>query len=164
MFKNLNEEIKRLNSDVKTVANCKRAKSLRNKLLGIGLPMAIIGFGGAFTCFILFATAGFDAFSPDGGFTPRILIPFILLIPCALLGSIGTSIARMGFNILVTAYTTDLIDETVGNRCPACNESLDGDENFCSKCGAKIKNECPHCHEINDIDDKFCKQCGTSLR
>ena len=71
LFSGLGDEIKALNSDVKNVANCERAKKLRRKLLSIGLPMAIIGFAGVFTCFVLFATAGFSGFN-ENGFTAKI--------------------------------------------------------------------------------------------
>ena len=81
MFKNLQETIHALNADVKNVANCEKAKRLRKKLLSIGLPLAIGGFVGVFVCFILFATAGFDAFGPNG-FTARIIVPFVLFLPC----------------------------------------------------------------------------------
>ena len=56
MYNNLRGTINDLNSDVKNVANCEKAHKLRKKLFSIGLPMAIIGFAGVLTCFILFAT------------------------------------------------------------------------------------------------------------
>jgi hypothetical protein len=83
MFKNLQESIKALNADVKNVANCEKAKKLRKKLLTIGLPLAIGGYLGVFICFALFATAGMNAFGPNG-FTARVMIPFLLFIPCFL--------------------------------------------------------------------------------
>lgn len=161
-FNGLKEEIKALNSDVNNVANCERAKQLRSKLLTIGLSMAIIGFVGVFICFILFATAGFSAFS-ENGFSARILVPFFLIIPCAIVGGIGASIASLGFKIVVTGYTTKLIDETVGNNCPKCGDRIDADEMFCSKCGYRVKKECPNCKAINSHKDKFCKKCGKEL-
>lgn len=162
MFKNLEEEIKALNSDVKSVANCEKAKNLRKKLLSIGLTMAIVGFVGVFVCFVLFATAGFDAFG-ENGFTARVLVPFFLFIPCGIIGGIGSTIASYGFKIVVVGYTTNLIDETVGNNCPKCGDKINQDEIFCSKCGFQVKKECPECKTINSHKDKFCKKCGKEL-
>ena len=162
MFTNLANEIKELNSDVKNVANSERAKKLRKKLLSIGLPLAFVGFVGVFVCFVLFATAGFDAFD-EHGFTARVLVPFLLIIPCAAVGSIGTIIASLGFRIVVVGYTSDLIDETVGNNCPNCGDKISPDEIFCSKCGYQLRKECPNCQTINSHEDKFCKKCGTEL-
>ncbi len=157
MFKGLQEEIKKLNKDVKNVANCEKAKALRKKLLTIGLTMAILGGIGVLTCFTLFATAGM------GGFSPRIMIPFILFLPCGVVAGIGVSIAQLGFQILVTGYTANLVDEVVGNNCPTCNDIISEDEMFCSKCGTKLKSECPDCKTINAATDKFCKKCGKQL-
>lgn len=162
LFNGLSEEVKRLNSDIKNVANSEKAKKLRKKLLSIGIPMAIVGFLGVATCFVLFVTAGFDAFGPNG-FSTRILIPFFLFIPCGIVGSIGLTIASYGFKIVITGYTTELIDETVGNNCPICGDQIDSDEIFCSKCGYQVKKECPNCKTVNTHKDKFCKKCGKEL-
>lgn len=162
MFRNLQETIKALNADVKTVANCEKAKKLRTKLLSIGLPLAICGFVGVFVCFALFATAGLDGIGQHG-FSPRILVPFLLFIPCGVIGSIGSMIAALGFKIVITGYTTELIDETVGNHCPDCGETIDGDMKFCPKCGTALKRKCPVCQHANNHDSAYCAQCGTKL-
>lgn len=162
LFSGLEEEIKALNSNVKNVANSEKAKKLRKKLLSIGLSMAIIGWIGVFVCFILFATAGMAAFG-DNGFTARLLVPFILFIPFGAIGSIGSNIASYGFKIIITGYTTDLIDETVGNNCPKCGDKINEDEMFCSKCGFQLRKECHDCKTINSYKDKFCKKCGKEL-
>lgn len=163
MFKGLRDEIVRLNSDVSNVANCEKAKKLRKKLLGIGLPIAIIGFVGVFVCFVLFATAGFDAFGEGGGFTARVLVPFILFIPCGVLGGIGASIASLGFKIVVTGYTTNLVDSVVGNNCPNCSDRVEGGEMFCSKCGTPLKKTCTKCQHINNGKNEYCEKCGEKL-
>lgn len=162
MFKGLQDTIKALNADVSNVANCEKAKKLRKKLLSIGLPMAIIGFVGVFVCFTLFATAGFDAVGPNG-FSARILVPFILFLPCGVLGGIGAMLASLGFKIVVTGYTTNLINETVGNVCPKCGVNIDPQMNFCAKCGSKIRKECPSCKHVNGHKNDFCEKCGTKL-
>ena len=162
MFKNLQETIKALNADVNNVANCEKAKKLRTKLLAIGLPMAIGGFLGAFICFALFATAGFDDFDSNG-FSARIMVPFLLFLPCGVIGGIGSMIASLGFQIVITGYTTDLINETVGNNCPNCSETISLETYFCPKCGTKVKKECSECKHINNYKSDYCEKCGTKL-
>lgn len=162
MFKNLQETIKELNADVKNVANCEKAKKLRKKLLSIGLPLAIGGFLGAFICFALFATAGFDDIGPNG-FSARIMIPFLLFIPCGIVGGIGSTLTSLGFKIVITGYATNLINETVGNNCPNCGETISSEMHFCPKCGAKVRKECPNCKCINNHKNDYCEKCGTKL-
>lgn len=162
MFKKLQETINSLNADVKNVTNCEKAKKLRKKLLAIGLPLAIGGFLGVFICFVLFATAGFDAMGPNG-FSARIMVPFLLLIPCGIVGGIGSTIASLGFKIVITGYTTNLINETVGNNCPNCGETIGSEMYFCSKCGAKVRKECSNCKHINNYKSYYCEKCGTKL-
>ena len=163
MFKQIQETIKTLNADVKTVANCEKAKKLRRQLLGIGLPMTIIGFLGLFISFILFATAGPDAFADDGGFTARLMVPFILMIPCMLIAAIGSKITTLGFSIVITGYTTNLINETVGDNCPKCGSTVNSEMLYCAKCGTKVKKECFNCKHINNYKNDFCEKCGNKL-
>ncbi len=164
MFRNLEETIKSLNANVNDVVNSEKAKKLRKKLLSIGLPMAVCGFLGVFICFALFATAGIDldAFGPNG-FTARVMVPFLLFIPCGVVGGIGSTIASLGFKIVITEYTTNLIKETVGNNCPNCGATLNSEKVFCSKCGTKVRKECSKCKHINDYKSEFCEKCGTKL-
>lgn len=162
MFANLRDTIKALNSDVNTVANCEKAKKLRKRLLSIGLPMAIVGFAGALVCFILFATAEAKAFGDDG-FTPRLLIPFVLFVPCGAIGGIGATIASLGFRIVITGYASGLINETVGNKCRGCGENVSAEMLFCPKCGTKLKKTCSACKHENDYKNEYCEKCGNKL-
>lgn len=162
MFRHLRETIKRLNVDVNNVVNCEKAKRLRRTLLFVGLPLAVVGFLGVFICFVLLVTAGFDAFD-ENGFSNRLLIPFILILPFAALGSIGTMLASFGFKIVVTGYTSDLIDETVGNRCVNCGSSFTSDMAYCPKCGKKLRKDCVFCGYVNNYKNAYCEKCGNKL-
>lgn len=162
MFRRLRETIKQLNVDVNNVANCEKARRLRKTLLAIGLPLAIIGFLGAFACFVLFVTAGSDAFD-ENGFTARLLVPFLLIMPCAVLGGFGAMLSSLGFKIVVTGYATGLINETVGNNCPQCGGSFTSEMQFCPKCGKKLKNDCAFCGHTNNYKHAYCEKCGSKL-
>lgn len=162
MFKNLQETIKALNADAKNVANCEKAKNLRKKLLTIGLTMAIVGFLGVFACFVMFTLAGANSMGTEG-FSTKILVPFLLFIPCGIIAAIGAKLASLGFKIVVAGYTTSLIDETVGNSCPKCGEAITPEMQFCSKCGTKVRKECSKCKHINNHKSEYCEKCGTKL-
>jgi ribosomal protein L40E len=60
--------------------------------------------------------------------------------------------------------------------CPNCNEELELDVMFCSKCGTKQETPreepkckevegkvCPECNEANETSAMFCSKCGTKL-
>lgn len=136
MFKGLRDEIVSLNSDVKNITNCEKAKKLK-KLLAIGLPLAIIGFLGVFVCFVFFVTSGFDGFS-DGGFPASTIVPFVLIIPFVVMASIGTTLSSLAFKIIITGYTTDLADSVVGNNCPKYQHINNIKNDYCEKCGEKL--------------------------
>lgn len=159
MFTGLTEEINRLNSNVNDVANSQKAKELRNKLLRIGIPLTVIGALGVFICFVSFAVAGMKL----DGFGPGIIIPFVLFIPFGAVFSIGLYITRLGLSIVITGYTSKLIDETVGNRCPKCNDIIEKSEIFCSNCGTKLRKKCEKCGSINDSKNNYCEKCGEKL-
>ena len=163
MFKGLRDEIVKLNSDVKNVANCERAKKLRRTLLTIGLLMAIGGGIGVLVCMYLFMSAGPDAVGPNG-FTSRILTPFILFPVFGIVSGIGGTITKLGFSIVVTGYVADLSDSVVGTNCPKCGDRVDEGEMFCSKCGTAVRKQCYSCNHINDVKDEYCTKCGAKLK
>lgn len=154
MFKNLQDTIKALNADVKNVANCEKAKKLRKKLIAIGLSLAIFGGLGTLICFISFATVRDHNTA---------LIPFCIIMPMFVIMVVGISLVSYGLKIIVTGYTTNLIDETVGNNCPNCNNTISSESLFCVKCGAKIKKECSNCKHLNSLKNDFCEKCGNKL-
>ena len=164
MFKNLSETVKALNADVNNVANCEKAKKLRRKLVGIGLPMAICGFVGVIACFASFAITAVNSMNSMSFSIPTgIVIPFILFIPCGLVGGIGLNIASIGFKIVITGYTTNLVNETVGNNCPKCGETIELESSFCPKCGERLKKQCEACNHVNGYKNDYCENCGKKL-
>lgn len=164
MFQGLRNEIIRLNSDVKSVANSEKAKKLRKKLMSIGLPLMIIGYVGALACFIAFTIGGFSAVGEQSfGLPTGVLIPFFLLIPFGIMGAIGTVIFKLALSIIITGYAADLVEETVGNVCPKCKKPIEANESFCSKCGAPLTKKCASCGESNELKNEYCSKCGNKL-
>lgn len=167
MFENLREEIRLLNSDVNNVSNSQKAKDLRQKLLTIGAPLMAIGYLGVFICFISFALGGVNAVdnaSFDSGFPKGVLIPFFLIIPFGVLGSIGTVLTKLGLSIVITGFTSNLVEETVWEKCPNCGDRITKGELFCNKCGTKLRCQCPECKFINEPNDNYCVKCGHKLQ
>ena len=164
MFENLRNEIKNLNSNVNNVVNSKRAKELRKKLLTIGGTLIAVGIIGTLVCFALFATGGMKmVLNHSAGFSFTIIIPFTLIIPFSLLASVGGILFSLGLKIVITGFTTDLINETVGNNCPNCGNEIEKDEIYCSKCGARLRIKCKKCGKVNSPKDRFCRECGEEL-
>ncbi|MEM2944246.1 MAG: zinc ribbon domain-containing protein [Methanomassiliicoccales archaeon] len=56
----------------------------------------------------------------------------------------------------------------VGNeqRCSSCGDILHPNDNFCGKCGAKVRKiiRCPSCALEAESTDNFCRKCGTRLK
>ena len=164
MFSSLQQQMKALNSDVKSVATCEKAKKLRKKLLTIGIPMTVLGFGGALVCFILFGVLSFqkvnsDSFEFDGTF----LIPFFCIIPCAFVGAIGAGILSTGLKIVIADYVSTVIEEAVGLVCPVCKATVAPNAKFCGSCGTVLIKKCPNCQKENPLENGFCVDCGTPL-
>ena len=109
MFKGLRDEIIALNSDVNNVANSEKAKKLRKKLLKIGIILAIIGYIGTIGLFICTAVLMFNDVSAGfNGGGMGFLIPFFLIIPFAIMATIGTTLIKLALSIIIVGYTLHL--------------------------------------------------------
>lgn len=163
MFKGLSEEIKILNANIADLASQEKAKALRKQLLIWGGVMTAVGFIGVFVCFALFVINGFSAVNSfEMGFDSKIIIPFLLIIPFAFLGSVGVTVLRLGLSILIGGAVAKFVDESLTNKCE-CGNEIEENEIFCSKCGKPLKKICPNCKNENSLGDVYCKKCGTKL-
>ena len=93
----------------------------------------------------------------------EVLIPFIALIPLIIAGMIGLTLSRLGFQIIITGYTSKLIDDAVNNNCPYCGDKIEEKEKFCSNCGKQLNKQCPKCKHNNPVKSNFCDRCGEKL-
>lgn len=162
MFEGLRETIKGLNNDVKDVANCQRAKKLKRRLLIIGLLLAIIGYVGLFTCIAMFIINCTK--NNTHSLTLAMIIPLVILLPFVVIANMGSKLASLGFKIIITGYTSSLVDETVGNNCPKCGTHIQGEKNFCPKCGYQLNKKCPQCGFVNNLNNEHCEKCGKKLQ
>lgn len=48
-------------------------------------------------------------------------------------------------------------------KCPKCGTEIQGEEKYCTGCGARLY-LCPNCGAPYNIGDKFCDACGASLQ
>lgn len=160
MLSKLTETINELNSGVKNVANCEKAKKLRKKLLSIGLPLVIIGLLGIITCILLATLSGVKGANGSPAF---MIIPLVAIFPCGIIVSIGGIITSFGFNIIITGKTANLIDEATGSNCSNCGEPITSEMLFCPKCGTGVKKACPNCKHVNKYKNEYCEKCGTKL-
>ena len=158
MLNNLKNTIKELNSDVNNVANSEKATKLRKKLIKIGLSVAIPGFTSVLGGFITFMIGNICY-----GFGVVSIIGFVLFLLGGFAGAIGMTIASYGFSIVIVGKTSQLINETVGNNCPNCGDTITAEELFCSKCGTKLKVQCPKCNHVNQHSNDYCVICGEQL-
>lgn len=159
-----NNYFKNLVAKAQKATNSEEAKRIRKKLIKIGAIMAILGFSGSFACFVMFGIIGFNNVTTANfnGFG-LILIPFFLITPCFLVGTIGVYALYLGLSIVVGSKTVDFLDEN--SYCPYCGDVVEPDEKFCDKCGKPLlKNKiCNDCGYENDMKAKFCKNCGKKL-
>ena len=164
MFTSLRQQILAFNTDVNNVATSETAKKLRKKLLSIGIPMAVLGFGSVFLCFILFTVFSIQSVQEMSGFSAKIIIPFVCIIPCALVGGIGASLVNLALQIVLAGYTTTLVQENAGLSCPNCKQAVAPNAKFCGVCGAAIEKVCQNCQSANPMQNEFCSQCGKKLQ
>ena len=92
-----------------------------------------------------------------------ILIPFIALIPIVIGGMIGVTLTRLGLQIVITGYTSKLIDDAIGNNCPYCGDKIGDKEKFCSNCGKQLFKQCKKCKHKNHVKNNYCDSCGEKL-
>lgn len=151
------DTIKKLNADVSDLANQEKAKKLRKRLLTVGIMLAVLGFGGAFACFCLFAISSMN-FQMENS-----LILSLLIIPCFFIGIVGAFCIYAGLAIVLTGASSKLIDKSLASHCPNCNKLIEEDALFCSNCGKSFKRKCFTCGTINEPDSSYCKTCGTRL-
>jgi hypothetical protein len=48
-------------------------------------------------------------------------------------------------------------------KCPSCESECPEEDNFCWKCGYRLRLICATCGFKSDTDDKFCRRCGEKL-
>lgn len=144
--------------------NSEEARNIKNKLLKISIIMMIVGYLGAFICFISFAVIGMGSLSSMGSGFGKILIPFVLIIPFSLVGGIGTIGLKLGLSIVVAKVTTNFLD--TNSYCPNCGDVIQNNEQYCDKCGTPllVKKVCKECQTENDMKASYCCQCGKKLR
>jgi len=159
----LSDYIKELNANINNLANSEKAKTLRKQLIIAGIIMMIVGFCGAFICFISFALISANSmgsFTP--GFPKGIFIPFFLIIPLSLIGSIGLFLLRAGLSILIGGETSKYLDK-INKKCPKCGKNIEETELYCSQCGGSVRDVC-ECGNQNEPNDNFCRKCGKSIK
>ncbi len=45
--------------------------------------------------------------------------------------------------------------------CPKCDNPINGNEKYCSKCGTQLFKKCIKCGNEITLDEQFCPRCGT---
>ncbi|MDR3293970.1 MAG: zinc ribbon domain-containing protein [Clostridiales bacterium] len=143
----LSEYVKQIKANASTAEGAEKAAKVRRLLVGGGRAIGALGIIGGFTCFVLFATAGFAAFGPNG-FTARVIVPFVLFVPMFFVAGLGFSLARLGQTIVVGGEITPTAQSsptkataynTTTKNCPYCGNKLHPDDKACEKCGAPIE-------------------------
>lgn len=161
MLKTIKDAINEINSGLHDKVNNEKAIKLKKKLLNISIPLIIIGVIGITVSFVLFVTAGKNAFT-DNGFSARIIIPMVTLIVFGFILAVGFSLLSLALKIVVTQYATNLISEETSEFCPVCHAKINENSVFCTSCGKQIKKQCS-CGQVNDLNSSFCSKCGKKL-
>ena len=160
-FKHLGTVIKNLNSNLNDVVNSEKAKELRKKLIKIGSILLIIGIVSIVAAFTMFIIGGTNmAFD---GFSPLVIVGSVLIIPSFIAIAFGIMLIHYGLAIIITGYTTNVIDTSVGERCPKCGDPISAGEIYCTKCGEPLAKKCPSCGHANSVKSDYCEKCGTKL-
>lgn len=155
-----------LAAKAKQTTNSEEAKQIKDKLIRIGITLIVVGFLGAFICFIAFAVLAFSNVMHhdfESGLGFLFLIPFFLLIPFFSVGTIGVICLKLGLGIIIAKATTNFIDQN--SYCPNCGDVVEADEKYCKKCGKPLlaAKVCEACQTENDMESKYCKNCGHKL-
>lgn len=57
-----------------------------------------------------------------------------------------------------------LVLVTVGFRCIKCHNDNKEENDFCQKCGEKLKKKCPFCLTMHAITAQFCPKSGYDIK
>ena len=162
MFGSVKKEIIEYNENKSNEELYKRI--IKKKILSkvFGIILMILGFGGAFACFILVATSG-KIFLEDG-FTSRIIVPLILIVPCGIIGGAGSMLLTISayINSNLNIYQKALA-ASLASSCVNCGHIIKKDEVYCPKCGKPMNKTCQKCGEECNQGDTYCKKCGSKF-
>lgn len=162
MFNNLKEDLARYNENPNDEELSKKLAKKRLTMRIVGIILAVLGFGGAIACFVLLMTSG--EYFMEHGFTPRLIVPFALVVPSAFIGGIGAMLINVSASITSNVRVLEqAMTDSLGVKCGNCGYIVNKDELFCTKCGKPIKKICPNCGEEYNANNDFCGKCGTKL-
>ena len=154
---------KELVSKANKSTNTEEIKEIRNKILKISLTITIICGIGTFASFIMFAVGGFLNVQEMEMNIFRVIIPFALFPIFGFGFIVGVTGLKAGLSIVIVQEGSKFLD--TNKYCPYCNDIVEENEKFCSKCGKPLLKEkiCAKCGTKNELDDKYCRECGNQL-
>lgn len=150
-------------------ANSETAKKIRKHLIIWGSVAAAIGAVLFISSIVIFFSRIVSTFNTDmsssnfgSNFVSNIVLMFVLFAVGGFILGIGVEAIRAGLAIVIAGFATKTLD--VNDYCPNCKSRVDGDEIYCSKCGANLRaNKLCECGFQNDLNDTFCRKCGKKL-